>query len=161
MVLLTYIGKIHADNRADMMRIGTALVTIGFFTGFFYFLSMLAPHVADGHYFFRDGEIFSNWYFIKGVFAVATYFMALSISRDIQRAENTDRPSFLLVIIGYTTLLLLVNYTIITICNDLSIAMTTGGPRAIGTTLWWVILSITMLMVGIRYGRGYRSEKLL
>ena len=87
--------------------------------------------------------------------------MALSISRDIQRAENTDRPSFLLVIIGYTTLLLLVNYTIITICNDLSIAMTTGGPRAIGTTLWWVILSITMLMVGIRYGRGYRSEKLL
>lgn len=80
---------------------------------------MLAPHVADGHSFFRDGEIFGNWDFIKGIFAVATYFMALSISRDIQRAENTDRPSFLLVIVGYTTLLLLVNYTIITICNDL------------------------------------------
>lgn len=117
--------------------------------------------MADNDYFFTDGAIFGNWDFIKGVFAVVTYFLALSISRDIQRKEKTDRPSFLLVIIGYTTLLLLVNYAIITICNDLGIAMSSGGPRAIGTTIWWITLSITMLMIGIHYGRGYRSEKLL
>jgi uncharacterized membrane protein len=90
-----------------------------------------------------------------------TYFLALSISREIQRENKEDRPSFLLVIIGYTTLLLVVNFMIITFCNDLGVAFTTGGPRAIGTTIWWIVLSITMLMIGIHYGHGYRSEKLL
>jgi hypothetical protein len=102
-----------------MMRFGTMLVTVGFFYSFFYFLAMLAPHLADDHYFFLDGAVFGNWEYIKGIFALVTYFLALSISRDIQRRENTDRPSFLLVIMAYTTLLLLVNYAIITICNDL------------------------------------------
>ncbi len=143
------------------MRLGVALVSIGFFSSFFYFIANLVPHVADGEYFFRDGAIFANWHYIKGIFAVATYFLALSISRDIQKIEKTDRPSFLLVIIAYTTLLLMINFAIIAICNDLSIAMSTGGPRAIGTTLWWIVLSISMLMIGIHHGHGYRSEKLL
>ncbi len=117
--------------------------------------------MADNTFFFRDGEIFSNWNFIKGIFAVATYFLALSISRDIQKIEKTDRPSFLLVIIGYSSLLLIINFAIITICNDLNVAHTTGGARAIGTTIWWIILSISMLLAGIHYGREYRSEKLL
>ncbi len=144
-----------------MMRFGTGLVTIGFFYSFFYFVANLAPHVADDEFFFTDGAIFSNWNFIKGIFAIVTYFLALSISRDIQRVEKTDRPSFLLVIIGYTSLLLVVNFAIITLCNDLGVAFVSGGPRAIGTTLWWIILSISMLLIGIHYGREYRSEKLL
>jgi len=57
--------------------------------------------------------------------------MALSISRDIQKIENVDRPSFLLVIIGYTSLLLLVTFSIITICNDLGVENEVGGPRAL------------------------------
>lgn len=87
-------------------------------------MANLAPHVADNTFFFRDGAIFNNWNFIKGIVAVVTFFLALSISRDIQKIEKTDRPSFLLVIIGYASLLLLVNFAIITICNDLSVADT-------------------------------------
>ncbi len=90
-----------------------------------------------------------------------TYFLALSVSRQIQTEQKVDRPSFLLVILGYTTLLLFVNFCIITLCNDIGVAFTTGGPRAIGTTIWWIVLAITMLMTGIHFGHGYRSEKLL
>lgn len=143
------------------MRVGAIWLSIGFFWSFLYFLSNLAPHVSDDENFWINGGIFTNWHYIKGVFAVVAYFFALSVSRDIQRIEKVDRPSFLLVILGYTTLLLLVNFGIITFCNDIGIPFETGGPRAIGTTIWWVILSISMLMVGIHYGYMYRSEKLL
>lgn len=160
-VLWTYLRGVSIQNRGTMMRVWVTLASIGFFSSFFYFIANLVPHVADDEYFFRDGAIFANWHYIKGIFAVATYFFALSISRDIQKIEKTDRPSFLLVIIAYTTLLLMINFAIIAICNDLSIATSTGGPRAIGTTLWWIVLSISMLMIGIRHGHGYRSEKLL
>ena len=80
------------------MRIGTVLLSIGFFGSFFYFIANLAPHVADDEFFFKDGAIFDNWNFIKGIFAVATYFMALSISREIQKTENVDRPSLMLIV---------------------------------------------------------------
>ncbi len=160
-VLWTYFQGPAIQNRGSMMRIGTTLVTIGFFYSFFYFVANLAPHVADGTFFFTGWAIFENWEFIKGVFAVVTYFLALSISRDIQKSEQKDRPSFLLVIIGYASLLLLINFAIITICNDLDIPMTSGGPRAIGTTIWWIVLSVSMLLAGIHFGREYRSEKLL
>jgi hypothetical protein len=160
-VFWTYLKWSSSRNRGSMMRIGTGLLTVGFFYSFFYFVANLAPHVADSTYFFRDGALFSNWNFIKGLFAVATYFLALSISRDIQKVEQTDRPSFLLVIMGYATLLLIVNFAIITICNDLNVEHTVGWARAIGTTIWWIILAIAMLLTGIHYGRGYRSEKLL
>jgi hypothetical protein len=143
------------------MRIGTIWLSIGFFWSFLYFLSNFIPHVADDEHFWVDGGIFANWHFVKGVFAVVTYFLALSVSRDIQRIEKVDRPSFLLVIMGYTTALLLVNFAIITFCNDIGVPFETGGPRAIATTIWWIVLAISMLMVGIHYGKGYRSEKLL
>lgn len=55
----------------------------------------------------------------------------------------------------------MVNFMIITFCNDIGIALTTGGARAILTTIWWIVLSISMLMIGIHHGSEYRSEKLL
>jgi hypothetical protein len=161
MVLVAYIQWAKNPTRGTLMRVGTIWLSVGFFWSFLYFLSNFIPHVADDEHFWIDGGIFANWHFIKGVFAIATYFLALSVSRDIQRTEKVDRPSFLLVIMGYTTVLLLVNFAIITFCNDIGVAFETWGPRAIATTIWWIILSISMLMIGIHYGHGYRAEKLL
>lgn len=161
MVLKSYFQETKNPTRSTLMRIGVIWLSIGFFSSFLYFLSNFIPHVADDEHFWKNGGIFTNWHWIKWVFAIATYFLALSVSRSIQRENKVDRPSFLLVIIGYTTLLLVVNFMIITFCNDIGVAFTTGGPRAIGTTLWWIVLSIVMLMIGIHYGHGYRSEKLL
>lgn len=64
-----------------------------------------------------------NWYFIKGIFAIAGYALALAVSRQIQKKEKIDRPSFLLVILAYTSLLLVVNFMIITFMNDVGVAM--------------------------------------
>ena len=50
---------------------------------------------------------------------------------------------------------------IITICNDLNIPKEVGGIRAIGTTLWWIALSIFLIMIAVRKGYEYQSEKLL
>lgn len=161
MVLTAYLQWASNPTRGTLMRSGSIWLSIGFFGSFMYFLSSFIPHAADREHFWKNGGIFTNWYFIKGIFAIATYFLALSVSRDIQKREHTDRPSFLLVILGYTTLLLLVNFAIITFCNDIGIEFSTGGPRAIATTIWWIILAIVMLMIGIKNGHGYRSEKLL
>lgn len=161
MVLTAYIQWAKNPTRGTLMRVGTIWLSVGFFWSFLYFLSNFIPHVADDEHFWIDGGIFANWHFVKGIFAVITYFLALSISRDIQHTEKVDRPSFLLVILGYTTALLLVNFAIITFCNDIGVPFETGGPRAIATTIWWIVLSIYMLMVGIHNGHGYRSEKLL
>jgi len=161
MVLAAYIQWAKNPTRGTLMRAGTIWLSIGFFWSFLYFLSNFIPHVADDKHFWVDGGIFANWHFVKGVFAVATYFLALRVSRDIQRIDKVDRPSFLLVIMGYTTVLLLVNFAIITFCNDIGVPFETGGPRAIATTIWWILLSLGMIMLGIHYGRGYRSEKLL
>lgn len=161
MVLFAYIQGNKNPTRGTLMRIGSIWVSVGFFWSFLYFIANFIPHVADTKHFWIDGGIFANWHFIKGIFAIMTYFLALKISRQIQKEEKSDRPSFLLVIFAYTSLLLVVNFSIITFCNDLWIVFTTGWVRAILTTLWWVVLSIFMLLIGIKYGHEYRSEKLL
>lgn len=148
-IVWTYFMDATDKGRKDLMPLGVAWMSVGFFTSFIYLVANLAPHMADETFFFKNGEIWKNAYFFKALIAMIGYFLALSVSRDIQRVEKTNRPSFLLVILGYTTLLLLVNFAIITICNDLDIAKTTGGIRAIGTTLWWIILAITMIMIGV------------
>ena len=160
-VLYSYFQWSKNPARSTFMVMGTLWLSIGYFMTFIYLIANFAPHVADKEHFWKEGGIFTNWYFIKGIFAVVTYSIALSVSRQIQKEQKTDRPSFLLVILVYTSLLLLVNFLIITFCNDLWIAFTTGWPRAITTTLWWIILSISMLFTGIHFWYGYRSEKFL
>lgn len=108
------------------MRSGAIWLSLGFFGSFIYLISNFVPHVADDEHFLVDGGIFTNWYYIKGVFAMIGYFLALRVSRQIQAEQKEDRPSFLLVILGYTTLLLLVNFAIITFCNDIGIPFTVG-----------------------------------
>jgi len=65
------------------------------------------------------------------------------------------------VIFGFSTLLLIGNYIISAVANDLGISLEHGGPRTIATTLWWAAIAIYMLYVGLRLGKKYHSEKLL
>ncbi len=160
-ILTAYFQWAKNPTRSTLMRIWILWLSIGFFMTCIFFIANLVPNVADKEHFWKEGGIFTNWHFIKWVFAIIGYFLALSVSREIQAEQKTDRPSFLLVILGYTSLLLIVNFMIITFCNDIWVAFSTGWPRAIGTTIWWIVLSISMLLVGIHFGRGYRSEKLL
>jgi hypothetical protein len=148
-------------SRGALLRFWCILLWIGFIPSFLFLVSNLAPNVANNEHFWKDGGIFTNWHTIKAVFALMTLFMWLSLSRKLQIEQKTDRPSFLLVIFWYATLLLLVNFSIITFANDLWIEFSTGWIRAIATTFWWIVLALIMLVIGIQWWHMYRSEKLL
>lgn len=122
---------------------------IGFFGTFFALVGSIYPAPADA-FLFTHSDFPTNWLLIKGVFATIILFLGLSISRKLQSEQEGSRPSFLLVIFGYTTLLLTANYIILSIINDLEIPMGQGGPRAIAATLWWIALALYMLITGIR-----------
>jgi uncharacterized membrane protein len=54
------------------------------------------------------------------------------------------------------------NYIISALMNDFGVSsLVQGGPRAIATTLWWTMIAIYLLYVGIKLGKKYHSEKLL
>lgn len=103
----------------------------------------------------------TDWLMIKWIFWTIILFLWLFISRTLQRKQNENRPSFLLVIFGYSSLLLIVNYMIFALMNDMQISMEHWWPRALFTTIWWVTVAIFMLLVGIKKWSFYRSEKLL
>ena len=130
--------------RATMVWFG-----FGFVTTFLALVGSVYPAPPDT-FIFTHANNPTDWILIKGVFATIILFLGLSISRKLQSKQAEKRPSFLLVIFGYATLLLTVNYIILAIMNDVGILMEQGGPRAIATTLWWIAIALYMLIVGIR-----------
>ena len=91
---------------------------------------------------------------IKGILATIILFLGLHISRRLQNEQIVKRPSFILVIFGFSSLLLTGNYILNAIINDFGISMAQGGPRAIATTLWWAVIAIYMLYMGIKLGKS-------
>lgn len=158
-MLYAKFSQSSTNARWHLLRISIAFLTIGFIGSFFYFVWMLIPHAADR---LTLARLFSQDDIWNWIFALVTIFLGLNLSREIQKATNSKRPSFLLVIFGYAILLLMVNTFIIVAMNDLGVSMSsTGWPRAIATTFWWILLSVWMISVWVILGDFYRSEKLL
>jgi hypothetical protein len=127
------------------------------------FLTLLASIYPAPHtiYLFTHLNNPTDWVLIKGISAVIILFLGLLISRRLQTEQEQKRPSFILVIFGYVSLLLIGNYAIYAIMNDLAIPNTAGGARALVTTMWWAAIAIYMLVISSMRGVRYRSEKLL
>ncbi len=167
-VLLSYLAYVQVSKPNNMshgtksfiLRIILGWFALGFITTFFYLVSSIYPAPTDT-YIFTHTDAPTDWVMINGIFATAILFIGLWISRKLQLEQVIKRPSFILVIFGFTTLLLTGNYIISAIANDLNIAHVDGGPRAIATTLWWAAIAIFMLYKGIKLGKKYHSEKLL
>lgn len=150
-----------SKDRLQLVKIGSLFVSIGFFGSFFYFVAKLVPHIADNDYLFRNGGILQNWNFLKAVLAIATYAIALHVLRAPQYDKKEHGMIFFTSTILYASLLLVVNFIIIVAANEANVAQTTGGIRAILTTIWWILLSIFLLILGIRKGSVYSNEKML
>lgn len=148
------------DSKSHMLRWVMFWFGFGFAPVFFFLVSSIYPAPTDT-YLLTHPDARTNWEMIKGVFATAILFSGLYISRVLQNEQVIKRPSFILVIFGFATLVLTGNYILNAIMNDLQIDMTQGGPRAIATTLWWAAVAIYMLYVGIKLGKKYHAEKLL
>jgi hypothetical protein len=69
---------------------------------------MLVPRAADHLSLSNSASIIIN-----SLFALTILFAGLHLSRSLQLERKEKRPSFLLVIFGYSTLVLFVNYLII------------------------------------------------
>ncbi len=160
-ILYIYVTDMEAVKKWFILRFALIWWAFAAILPFLYLIANLGPWVADKENFFIAWGIFANEDFIKAFIYMIILFLGLGISRHLQKKTWNNRPSFILVIFAYSFLLLIVNFCIITLCNDLGIEFTTWWPRAIWTTLWWIALALFMLMTGIHYGRIYRSEKLL
>ncbi len=149
--------KLTSEKRSAFLQAGMAFLTFWFISKFFFLVTMLVPRAADHLSLSHSASIIIN-----SLFALAILFAGLYLSRSLQIERKEKRPSFLLVIFGYSTLVLFVNYLIIVWMNDLGVAVgTTWWPRAIATTIWWIIVAAIMMTIGLRNGKMYNSEKLL
>lgn len=142
-------NKQSHEVESGVLRACMVWFGIGFFGVFFALVGSIYPAPADA-FLFTHPDLPTNWILIKGVFATVILFLGLSMSRKLEGEQEDARPSFLLVILGYTALLLTVNYIILSVINDLAVPMGQGGPRAIAATLWWIALALYMLVTGIR-----------
>jgi len=166
--LLTYIAlvnimspnKMSHDSRSKFLQFTMVGFAFGFITTFFILVVSLYPAPTDTSL-FGGNNLGTDWIMIKGIFATAILFIGLWISRQLQSEQVIKRPSFILVIFGFTTLLLTGNYMIAALMNDLGVPHIDGGPRAVVTTIWWLLIAVFMLYKGIKYGKKYHSEKLL
>ncbi len=162
---IAFFNKFSKDKdthelKSGLLRLVMAWFALGFIPTFFALISSIYPAPTDTFIFTRT-EMPTDWVLIKGISATIIFFLGLSISRRLQSEQVEKRPSFILVISGFTTLLLAGNYIIYAIINDLNVSISYGGPRAMATTIWWVSIAIYMLFIGIKFGKRHHSEKLL
>jgi hypothetical protein len=168
LAILGYVAYIHTfakdsmlhSTKSAVLRATLVWFALGFYLPFLQLVLSIYPAPTDA-YLFTHPELPTDWLMYKGIFATLILFVGLYISRQLQREQVIKRPSFLLVIFGYSTLVLAGNYIISAIANDLQVSMAHGGPRAVATTIWWVSVAIYMLYIGIKKGTTYHSEKLL
>ena len=148
------------DVKSNLMRIALFWFALGFISIFLTLVSKIYP-APSNIFIFTHLDKPIDWLLVKGIFATIILFLGLLISRRLQSEQTEKRPSFILVIFGYATLLLTGNYIIYALMNDLQVSMMHGGPRAIVTTIWWLIIALWMLVVGIKFGVRHHAEKLL
>ncbi len=152
--------ELSHDTKSTILQSVLGWFAFGFFTVFLHLILSIYPAPTDVYLFTHTDEPI-DWIFYKGIFATFILFIGLFISRRLQQDQVIKRPSFLLVIFGFSTLVLIGNYIISAVANDIGVSMEHGGPRALATTIWWVAVAIYMLFVGIQRGKKYHAEKLL
>ena len=160
LIYISVSEKISDNTKSIVLRSSIIWFLLGYIGIFFTLLGSIYPAPTDIFIFTGNWALW-DWTLIKWVFASVILFLWLSISRDLQTRQETSRPSFVLVILGYTSLLLIVNYIILAIMNDLSISSEHWWYRAIAMTIWWVLIAIFMLVTWVKKWYIYRSEKLL
>lgn len=159
-VVLSSRSTMSDAARGNLLRSGSIWMLLGFVDTFFILLGWLYPAPLNTSL-FGANSIFLEWLSIKAIIVIVWIFIGLDASRKLQLKNQESRPSFLLVIIGYTTLLLFLNYLANAFINDLWVDGSSGGPRAIVTTIIWLSIAIWMLVIGIRKEELFKAEKFL
>jgi len=159
---LLYILKKNVSNKikSNILCFSIGWFIIGYFGLFFSLLGDLYPSPLDT-YIFTNWWLFADWIVIKWILATFIFFLGLKISRELEDESMEKRPWFILVILLYSSLLLIISYIIFAIMNDLWMTEKLDWVRAIISSIWWIVLSIHMLLIWIRKWKRFYSEKLL
>jgi hypothetical protein len=160
LIVSIFKNKDNHTSQSTILILTMLWFAIGFFNVFLTLVGSIYPAPTDT-YILTHTNLPTDWILVKGIFATVILFVGLYISRKLQEQQVQKRPSFLLVIFGFATLILTGNYIIYALMNDFSVSMLHGGPRAIATTVWWTLIALYMLVVGIKNGARYHAEKLL
>lgn len=160
LIVSIFTNRDKHNSESILLRAIMIWFALGFIGVFLSLVGSIYPAPTDT-FILTNTDLPTDWILVKGIFGTIILFVGLFISRRLQAEQNEKRPSFLLVIFGFTSLLLVGNYIIYAFMNDFSVSMAHGGPRAIATTIWWTLIALYMLIAGIRGGARYHSEKLL
>ena len=160
-VLISYLQNKPIKQRFSLATAWVFWMVIGFLPSFFTLLVSLVPWYADDFSFLHGPGFLINSHVTFAIFMSVAFYLTLRMSRQIQHENPKEKPSFLLVVCFYTVLLLVVNFFIITLFNDIGVAQTTWWLRAIATTFWWTLLSMILLYIWITNGKLFTSEKIL
>jgi hypothetical protein len=160
LIVSIFTNKERHNAESNILRLTMVWFAIGFIGTFLLLVGSIYP-APTNTFIITHTNLPTDWILIKGIFATIILFVGLFISRKLQAEQIEKRPSFLLVIFGYATLLLTGNYIIYALMNDFNVSMSHGGPRAIATTIWWTLIALYMLVIGIKNGTRYHAEKLL
>lgn len=85
---------------------------------------------------------------IRWIFICITLFFGLHISRKLKDQDWNYHPTFLLVILAFSSLLLIVNQLIYAFSNDMQLQ--SDWTATIFISVWWIILAVYMLIIWIK-----------
>ncbi len=150
-----------SQNKLISLRIAMGILAFWFFTNFMYLLQMLVPWESDRMTLIWVDSIINNHYVINSFIAIITMFLWLNLSRKIQKEDKSVSSPFVLVMFSYASLILFVNHIMVVWINDLSVSYEQWWPRAVATTIWWIIVSSYMISTWLKMWKKYKAEKLL
>ncbi len=156
-----YSEDIKSHNlKSSLLRMTMLWFALGYFTVFLFLFASVSLPPKDLYIFSHHGQKFDMTLF-KGIMGTMILFFGLSISRALQEEQTAKRPSFVLVVFAYISLILTGNYIINGIINDFGYKLANSGIRATATTVWWALIAIYMLIIGTKNGVRYHAEKVL
>ncbi|MDD5770205.1 MAG: DUF2339 domain-containing protein [Candidatus Gracilibacteria bacterium] len=148
-------NSLEIGTKIDIFYFILIWFMFGHFGTFFKIISDIYPAPLNTHIFIGDG-LFSNWILIKGLFASIILFLGFKLSHKLNENYN---PTYLVSILYYVSIFSIGNQLIFALINDLGISGESGGMRAISITLYWIILAIFLIFIGIKGGVNYKNEK--
>ena len=148
-------GSFHRDTVSTAAMISIIALVVGYFETFFALAGRLYPFPTDISFFNEAAFI--------GLLSTIGFFVALSLHRTLEQTEEFPKPSFPLVMLAYSGLLLVVNNEFLALFNTFhaSNGDFMQGIRAVLTTLWWVVVAGWMIFTGVKHPKTHQPEKIL
>lgn len=162
LIVLLFIKYNNYDiqTKTNILRVTLVWFVIWYFQTFFSMIWHLNPAPLNV-YIFTHGWFFENWLLINWFFASIIWYISLQLSHKLDEEDSEYHPTFLVVIWFYITILLFWSHIIFAVLNDMWVPWERWWLRALWATFYWIILSIILIVIGVKKWIDYDIEKKL